>query len=350
MYFVFLMAILCAVCQLVWSFVLDAFIICFYFLFFFKSLPLTNSAFSLCIPIYPPVKALHLHNSGLVPGLCLGQQLPLLQLSYFKQAAGCFQPLSPGPGSCRAQWRYNCTEALWECWRCPSWSSQALSKHSCPPKAGLAGLLQNRCRRALPRSLANCSSRVTEISVPSPPAKKKRAGCLEWAGCRTCRRPAKSAALGLFLLQLSWPDPRTAPQPGSQLLLSGWKSELTLEEAGAGIWRRPLGSDSLAARHVHWQRHKTTSLPQKSRQPELLQLNMDREVNAACCWQGNVTCHDWGEKAKGGDELYQVPEIDPLLWRLGFCLFVCFLTFRASRDFLTTVLFPFSCLPQLQAF
>lgn len=119
----------------------------------------------------------------------------------------------------------------------------------------------------------------------------------------------------------SWADPRTAPQPGSQLLLSGWESELALEEAGAGIWRRPLGSDSPAARHVHWQRHKTTSLPQKSRQPELLQLNTDREVNAACCWRGNATCHDWGEKARGGDELYRVPEIDPLLWRLGFVFF-----------------------------
>ena len=57
--------------------------------------PSTNSAFRLCIYIYPPVKTVHLHSPGLVPDLCLGQQLPLSQLSYFKQAAGCFQPSSP---------------------------------------------------------------------------------------------------------------------------------------------------------------------------------------------------------------------------------------------------------------
>lgn len=76
----------------------------FYFFLLNHSPSSTNSAFSLCAYIYPPVKTRHLHNSGLVPGLCLGQQLPLLQVSDFKQASGCFQPLSrAGQLTCPAE-------------------------------------------------------------------------------------------------------------------------------------------------------------------------------------------------------------------------------------------------------
>lgn len=183
----------------------------------------------------------------------------MLQRSCFKPASDCSQPLSQASSCCEdtIAWRHcgNADQGPPDPLRAP--------KHSCPPQQGSR---MDECYH----TLAHDSSRLTELSVPPG-----RVCPLELAGCRGCGGPSKSAAPARGCGSCSCPSLGASP--------AGWKSALVLEEEGAGIWRRPLGSSSLAVRNVPWQRHKAFYLTKNPRQPELLQLNMDREVNAACC-------------------------------------------------------------------